>query len=92
MRIDTGIEGEESYFSPDGRRFTSIYLGKLYVSSLNMVEKYRIDIRRNAEDLIKLYRKAAESKSIWESDYSPEYINKKVRQYDRFLKMKEIKR
>jgi hypothetical protein len=92
MRIDTGIEGEESYFSPDGRRFTSIYLGKLYVSSLNMVEKYRIDIRRNAEDLIKLYRKAAESKFIWESDYSPEYINKKIRQYDRFLKMKGIKR
>ncbi len=87
-RIDTGIEGEESYFSPDGRRFTSIYLGRLYVSSLNMVEKYRIEIRRNAEDITKLYRKAAETKSFWESDYSPEYINKKIKQYDKFLKMK----
>ncbi len=91
-RIDTGIEGEESYFSPDGRKFTSIYLGKLYVSSLNMVEKYRIEIRRNAEDLIKLYRKTAETKTAWQSDYTPEYINKKVRQYDRFLKMKEKNR
>lgn len=87
-RIDTGIEGEESYFSPDGRKFTSIYLGKLYVNSLNMVEKYSIDIRRNAEDLIKLYRKAAETKTIWENDYSGEYISKKIRQYDRFLKIR----
>ena len=79
-RVVTGIEGEESYFSPDGRRFTSIYLGRLYVNSLNMVEKYRMDIRRNGEDLIKLYRKAAETKSEWESDYSPEYINKKIKQ------------
>jgi len=91
-RIDTGIEGEESYFSPDGRRFTSIYLGKLYVNSLNMVEKYRIEIRRNADELTKLYRKAAETKSIWESDYTLEYINKKIKQYDKFLKMKELNR
>lgn len=54
-----------------------------------MVEKYRIVIRRNAEDLLKLYRKAAVTESSWQSDYSPEYINKKIRQYDRFLKMKE---
>jgi len=88
-RIDTGVEGEESYFSPDGRKFTSIYLGKLYVNSLNMVEKYRIVIRRNAEDLLKLYRKAAVTKDSWQSDYTPEYINKKIKLYDRFLKMKE---
>jgi hypothetical protein len=86
-RIETGLEGEESYFSPDGRRFTSIYLGKLYVNSLNMIEKYRLDIRRSAEELIKLYRKAANMKSIWHSDYSKEYINKKIKQYDKFLKM-----
>jgi hypothetical protein len=86
-RIETGLEGEESYFSPDGRRFTSIYLGKLYVSSLNMIEKYRLDIRRNAEGLVKLYGKAANMKSIWNSDYSKEYINKKIKQYDKFLKM-----
>ncbi len=91
-RVVTGIEGEESYFSPDGRKFTSIYLGRLYVNSLNLVEKYRIEIRRNGEDLIKLYRKAAETKSVWESDYSPEYINKKIKQYDGFLKMKEMKK
>ncbi len=88
-RIDTGIEGEESYFSADGRKFTSIYLGRLYVNSLNMVEKYRIEIRRNAKELLALYRKAEVSKNDWQSDYTPEYLNKKIRQYDRFLKLKE---
>lgn len=88
-RIDTGIEGEESYFSPDGRKFTSIYLGKLYVNSLNMVEKYRIEIRRNAKNLLILYRKAAETKTEWQSDYTPEYIGKKIKQYDKFLRIKD---
>jgi len=89
-RVETGIEGEESYFSPDGRRFTSIYLGKLYASSLNMIEKYRLDIRRSAEELIRLYRKAAGMQSVWNSDYSREYINKKIKQYDKFLKMNTL--
>lgn len=88
-RIETGLEGEEAYFSPDGRRFTSIYLGKLYVTSLNMIEKYRLDIRRSAEELVRLYKKAADMKSIWHSDYSKEYINKKIKQYDKFLKMNQ---
>lgn len=88
-RIDTGIEGEESFFSPDGRRFTSIYLGKLYVNSLNMVEKYRIEIRRNAGELLSLYRKAQETKSVWENDFSGEYIAKKIARYNRFLRMKD---
>lgn len=86
-RIDTGIEGEESYFSPDGRKFTSIYLGKLYINSLNMIQKYKIEIRRNAENLLSLYRSAAKNKESWQNDYTPEYINKKVRQYEKFLKM-----
>jgi hypothetical protein len=89
-RLETGLEGEESYFSPDGRRFISIYLGKLYVSSLNMIEKNRLDIRRSAEELIRLYEKAAGMKSIWNSDYSREYINKKIKQYDKFLKMNTL--
>lgn len=91
-RIDTGIEGEESFFSPDGGKFTSIYLGRLYINSLNMVQKYRIEIRRNAVTLLSLYREAAKNKSSWQNDYSPEYINKKIRQYEKFLKMTDRNR
>ena len=86
-RINTGIEGEESYFSSDGIKFTSIYLGKLYINSLSMVRKYSIEIRRNAETLLSLYRAAAKDKSSWQNDYTPKYISKKIRQYEKFLKI-----
>jgi hypothetical protein len=91
-RIDTGIEGEESFFSPDGVKFTSIYLGRLYINSLSMVQKYRIEIRRNAETLLSLYRHAAKDKSSWQNDYTSQYIGKKIRQYEKFLKMTEKNR
>ena len=86
-RIDTGIEGEESFFSPDGGKFTSIYLGRLYINSLNMVQKYRMEVRRNAEMLLALYREAVKEKSSWQNDYSTVYLAKKIKQYEKFLKM-----
>jgi hypothetical protein len=85
-RIDTGIEGEEVYFSPDGRKFTSIYLGKLYVNSLNMMQKSRLSIRRNAEKILTLYKKAAAAPAAWENDYSQTYIEKKMKQYKKFIR------
>ncbi len=84
-RIETGIEGEETSFSPDGRKMISIYRGKLYVTSLTMLEKYQIEIRRNAATLLELYRKASKSKNDWENAFTPEYLDKKISQYNRFL-------
>lgn len=84
-RIETGIEGEETSFSPDGRKLISIYRGKLYVTSLTMLEKYQIEIRRNAANLLDLYRKAAKSKSDWENAFTPEYLEKKISQYDKLI-------
>jgi hypothetical protein len=85
-RIETGIEGEETSFSPDGRKMISIYRGKLYVTSLTMLEKYQIEIRRNAANLLDLYRKASTSKNDWENAFTPEYLDKKISQYSKFLK------
>jgi hypothetical protein len=84
-RIETGIEGEETSFSPDGRKLISIYRGKLYVTSLTMLEKYQIEIRRNAATLLELYRKAEKSKIDWENAFTPEYLEKKITQYQKFL-------
>jgi len=85
-RIETGVEGEETSFSPDGRRMISIYRGKLYVTSITMLEKYQIEIRRKAKKILSLYRKASESKNDWENGFTPEYLSKKISQYERFLK------
>lgn len=85
-RIETGLEGEETSFSPDGRKMISIYQGKLYVTSLTMIEKYQIEIRRSAANILSLYRKAYGSKNDWENNFTPEYISKKISQYEKFLK------
>ena len=85
-RIETGIEGEETSFSPDGRKMISIYRGKLYITSLTMLEKYQIVIRRNASTLLEFYKKAARTKNEWENTFTPEYLNKKISQYEKFLK------
>lgn len=90
-RIETGIEGEETSFSPDGRKFISLYQGKLYVTSLTMIEKYQIEIRRSAKNILSLYRKASQSRSDWENDFTPEYISKKISQYEKFLKNEKKK-
>ncbi|NLV66826.1 MAG: hypothetical protein GXY14_04025 [Spirochaetes bacterium] len=85
-RRDTGLEGEETYFSPDGRKFTSIYRGTLYVTSLNMLQKNRLAVRRNAGTLITLYRSALSDRGSWQNDYSRTYIEKKIRLYENFIK------
>ncbi|HPS57554.1 MAG TPA: hypothetical protein PK514_05555 [Spirochaetota bacterium] len=85
-RKDTGIEGEEVYFSPDGRKFTSIYRGRLYVTSLNMLQKNRLAVRRNAETIRLIYKSALKKNDSWQNDYSKTYIEKKIRLYENFIR------
>ncbi|HOP62259.1 MAG TPA: hypothetical protein PK906_02730 [Spirochaetota bacterium] len=87
-KIITGVEGEESTFSPDGRKFISLYRKKLYVTSLTMLQKYQIEIRRRAENILSLYKKANSLKNDWENGYTSEYLSKKISQYEKVLKRK----
>lgn len=88
-RKNTGLEGEEAYFSPDGRKFTSLYRGKLYITSLNMLQKNRIAVRRNAETILSIYKSALGRKNVWLNDYSGNYIEKKYKLYDNFIRTME---
>jgi len=85
-KSDTGIEGEEVYFSPDGRKFTSIYRGKLYVTSLNMLCKNRLAVRKNAESIMAIYKSSLNQPGSWLNDYSKSYIEKKYRLYEKFIR------
>lgn len=85
----TGLEGEEVYFSPDGRKFTSIYRGRLYVTSLNMLQKNRIAVRGNAEKILSMYKSAMTKKQVWLNDYSKNYIEKKYKLYENFIRTME---
>ncbi|HOK03182.1 MAG TPA: hypothetical protein PKX79_09415, partial [Spirochaetota bacterium] len=81
----TGIEGEETNFSPDGRKFLSIYKGNLYITNISLIEKYNINLRRNAQNILSLYNKTLSEKTIWENDFSKEYILKKILLYKKYL-------
>lgn len=75
--VHTGLEGEVVYFAPDSSRFTSIYLGKLWLTNLNLLLRRTIEIRRNAGILESLYTRALLDKSAHENDYSRDYIKMK---------------
>jgi len=79
--VHTGLEGEVVYFSPDSSRFTSIYLGKLWLTNINMLLRRNIEIRRHARSMVDLYTAALENKSAHENDYSQNYIKLKIELY-----------
>ncbi len=79
--IHTGLEGEVVYFSPDSSRFTSIYLGKLWLTNINMLLRRSIEIRRHARSMVNLYTGALENKSVHENDYTQNYIKLKINLY-----------
>jgi len=81
-RIHTGLEGEVVYFSHDSSRFSSIYSGKLWITSLNMLLRRGIEIRRRAGKTEALYKEALKKKEIHENSYSAEYIKLKIKLYN----------
>ena len=81
QRVHTGLEGEVVYFSPDSSRFTSIYLGKLWLTNMNMLLRRSIEIRRHARSMADLYTRAMQDKSVHENDYTLNYIKLKINLY-----------
>ena len=79
--LNTGIEGEVVYFAPDSSRFTSIYLGKLWLTNINMLLRRSIEIRRHARSMADLYTRAMQDKSVHENDYTLNYIKLKINLY-----------
>jgi hypothetical protein len=81
-KIHTGLEGEVVYFSPDSSRFSSIYSGKLWITSVNMLLRRGLEIRRRARKTAALYQEALKSREIHENSYSAEYIKLKINLYN----------
>lgn len=79
--IHTGLEGEVVCFSPDSSRFSSIYSGKLWITSLNMLLRRGLEIRRSARKTAALYKEALRNSDIHENSYSAEYIKMKIDLY-----------
>lgn len=87
VSAETGLEGEDVFFSPDGSRFLSLFHGTLFVTHQRRLFGIRqqSSIRKKARRLIYLYTQAGKDLSIQTSGYSSSYIIKKISAYRRYL-------
>ncbi len=82
-KITIGLEGEDVSFSPDGNRFISLYLKKLFLTSMATVKKKNIELAKTAKEITALYRNLLDTKKDLANEYSPEYIRKKISAYSK---------
>jgi len=80
-KITIGLEGEDVSFSPDGNRFISLYLKKLFITSMATVKKKNIELAKTAKEISALYRNLLDARGDMANEYSPEYIRKKISIY-----------
>jgi hypothetical protein len=81
--INTGLEGEDVVFSPDGNRFISLYLKKLFLTSFITVKKKNIEMAKTAKQIMGLYQNILDSRKDLANEYSSDYIRKKIAVYGR---------
>ncbi len=79
--INTCIEGEDASFSPDGNRFISLYLKKLFVTGITSVKKKNTELTKKAKEIVALYHSLLENGKELSNDYSGEYVQKKISAY-----------
>jgi hypothetical protein len=82
-KVTIGLEGEDVSFSPDGNRFISLYLKKLFLTSMTTVKKKNIELAKTAKEISALYRNLLDARGDLANEYSPEYVRKKISIYSR---------
>ncbi len=80
---NTGMEGEDVLFSPDGNRLISLYLKKLFIAKYYIIKKKNMELIKNSREILGLYRKILSSRTEWANEYSGDYIRKKIAAYRR---------
>ena len=81
--VNIGLEGEDVFFSPDGSRFISLYLKKLFINNVNMIKRKNMELVKITKQINILYKNLLELKNDWMNEYSPEYIRKKISVYSK---------
>jgi hypothetical protein len=79
--VNTCLEGEDSSFSPDGNRFISLYLKKLFITGITSVKKKNTELTKKAKEITALYQNLLETGKDLSNEYSQEYIRKKISAY-----------
>ncbi|MBN1495786.1 MAG: hypothetical protein JXA07_03400 [Spirochaetes bacterium] len=84
--VNTGLEGEDVTFSPDGNRIVSLYLKKLFLTSVATIKKKNIEMAKAGQRISSLYRQVLGSPENLTNEYSSEYVRKKLSAYGRIGK------
>jgi hypothetical protein len=79
--VNTCLEGEDSSFSPDGNRFISLYLKKLFITGITSVKKKNTELTKKAKEITALYRSCLENRTNLSNEYSEEYVRRKIVAY-----------
>lgn len=79
--FNIGIEGEDISFSPDGNRFTSLLLKKLFITNFHSIEKQGLLLKMNSKVILEIYRTLLKKRGEWENEYTHLYLKKKIAEY-----------
>jgi len=84
--FNSGIEGEDAYFSPDGSRFVSLLHKRLFVTNLHMLKKRKMKIKRVGGQILKLYAELLKNRTDLKNEYSVTYLKRKIALYKEIAK------
>jgi 5'(3')-deoxyribonucleotidase len=79
--IYTGMEGEDIHFSPDGNRFISLFLNKLFITNLTTMTRSSIEKRKVQSQILNIYQDLLTENKDWANRYSKQYIRRKIAVY-----------
>ncbi|HNX57833.1 MAG TPA: hypothetical protein PKK43_01950, partial [Spirochaetota bacterium] len=75
------LEGDDPSFSPSGNSIALLYTGKLFIVNREVMKKHLFEMRRTAAKILSLYIDLKADKSLWENEFTPEYLDRKIALY-----------
>lgn len=82
--INTGLEGEDVYFSPDAAFCISLLQGNLFLTRYKTLLERKAQIAKVAATILNLYKEAAAGGDLL-NDYSKTYCAQKIKAYQTFI-------
>lgn len=79
--VNTGLEGEDVSFEPNGNRFIALLYKKLFIVNRNKIQKKHIELKRSWKLLYSLYNNMVNKKQYFKNSYTGFYIDRKIAIY-----------
>ncbi|MBN2403791.1 MAG: hypothetical protein JXN64_15560 [Spirochaetes bacterium] len=78
--LNTGLEGEDVSFAPNGS-FISILYKKLFIVKSGILQKRHIELKRSWKSIFQMYKAVYNKKDEFENEHSQLFIGRKVELY-----------